>query len=1362
MTKGTSGKPTSFFDFGRPGQTNWWDWLSGRPAAPSAGQNPVGPGPSATLTVTFNSEDAAASNAMGWYNARTGQAGILFADLNDDGRNAAVHAGDTRSLTVLQSDLDAGKIGFFMIPNGASQHSKSALSSPMRFEVGPNGVGRIVIDRNFGGDVVLNGTRGDVLFSNQDYNKGGYDYVSGQVGTNGQTKAQKFGAQSDGSDGILGTMAWDDQAVQPNNCGPDRDFNDVVFTVTKQGSSNQPPSNSAPTDINLSNASINENLAGGVVGTLSTVDPNAGNTHTYTVNDNRFEVAGGQLKLKAGTSLDYEAGSSVQLKITTTDQGGLAYSENFTIAVNNVNEAPVDIALSNLTVSENASGAVVGMLSTTDPDAGNTHTYSVNDNRFEVAGGQLKLKAGTSLDYETQSSIQLKVTTTDQGGLSYSENFTIAVKDVNEAPSNSAPTDISLSNASVNENVLGGAIGTLSTVDPNAGNTHTYTVNDNRFEVVGTQLKLKSTSSLNFEAGSSVQLKITTTDQGGLSYSENFTIAVNDVNEAPVDIALSKLTVDENASGGAVGMLSTTDPDAGNTHAYTVSDNRFEVVGGQLKLKTGTSLDYEAGSSVQLKVTTTDQGGLSYSKNFTIAVNDVNETPGTIVDKDGSVNTVLETAAVGTVVGITASAVDPDAGDSITYSLSNNAGGLFAVDSKTGVVTVAGGLDYETANQHTITVRATDGGGKFSEANFDIKVGDVTQHTVDGYLAGATVFADANGNGTRDAGEAYVITDAFGAFELKANGAPLVMVGGYDIATGLAFQGKLTAQAGSTVITPLTTLMAEFGKAGVPNPTATLASALGLMGVSDFGQLDPIAAATNSIAAFARSSQVLNTVTMVANLITGANPGLGMEQATAAAFAVLASQAADGVLNLNDGATLAQLINGTAGNLGVPALDSQLVADVATVVAASNGAIDDIVTAGGSTDTLLAHITAASIVAQDETSITLKLSGATGDSSELVAGYTDGELTSLIDFAVNHVGNLHGTGTAGTNGNDVINGTAGADIILGGAGKDTLSGGDGNDQLYGDTDDDVLNGGNDEDRLIGGTGNNMLNGGLGADTYIHSGTAADGNDTVMTGDNGVDRVVFGTADLQDLNYQRVGNDLVVGAHHTGGPDFDGSIKVVNHYAGSSIAFVEIDTTHNLDFGANPDVSRFFFTTDLTDGLNNDDAAEVLLGGNAGEIINGNGGYYDAIFGGGGNDVITGGTGGVDNLHGGTGDDQIFADGGDDILSGDAGNDTLDGGAGSDTFLFDLGSSGADTLVAFDKSSDVLSFTGVADKNANGVDLTDLLSLVSAIHDFGLGSDVVVDFSTGASLTFQGAGTAGNMTSSLTALVANPVTQIHVA
>ena len=101
---------------------------------------------------------------------------------------------------------------------------------------------------------------------------------------------------------------------------------------------------------------------------------------------------------------------------------------------------------------------------------------------------------------------------------------------------------------------------------------------------------------------------------------------------------------------------------------------------------------------------------------------------GPISDVDGAADAVAEDAAPGTLVGITASAVDADAtNNAITYSLDNDAGGRFAIDSSSGVVTLAGALDAEIATSHTITVRASSADGSFSTRAFNIVVTDIDE-----------------------------------------------------------------------------------------------------------------------------------------------------------------------------------------------------------------------------------------------------------------------------------------------------------------------------------------------------------------------------------------------------------------------------------------------------------------------------------------------------------------------------------------------------------------------------------------------------------------------------------------------------------
>src|SRR4051812_5163128 len=92
---------------------------------------------------------------------------------------------------------------------------------------------------------------------------------------------------------------------------------------------------------------------------------------------------------------------------------------------------------------------------------------------------------------------------------------------------------------------------------------------------------------------------------------------------------------------------------------------------------------------------------------------------------------VDENSPVGTLVG-TVTGQDP--GDpTLTYTLTNSAGGRFAIDNA-GHITVANGslLDYEQNSAHNVIVRATDPGGLFFEKAFTVAVGDVNPELLAG------------------------------------------------------------------------------------------------------------------------------------------------------------------------------------------------------------------------------------------------------------------------------------------------------------------------------------------------------------------------------------------------------------------------------------------------------------------------------------------------------------------------------------------------------------------------------------------------------------------------------------------------------
>jgi len=475
--------------------------------------------------------------------------------------------------------------------------------------------------------------------------------------------------------------------------------------------------NEGQTGIDLDNATVAENAAGAVIGNLTVSDPDAGDSQSFQLSDNRFEVVGGQLKLKDGVSLDFETDPSVNVTVTATDKGGNSISQLFTIVVGDANEAQTSLSLSGGYVAENAAGAVIGNLTVVDPDAGDSQTFMVSDDRFEVVGGQLKLKDNVSLDFEAEPTVNVTVTATDKGGNSIAEQFTLGVGDVNEAQ-----TALSIDNHLVAENATGAVVGTLNVIDPDAGDSQSFQVSDGRFEVVGDQLKLKSNASLDFETEPQISVTVTATDKGGHEIQQTFTINVVDVNEAQTALTWTGVGVAENAAGAVAGTLWVADPDMGDSQTYAVSDGRFEVVNGQLKLKNGQSLDYETEPSVNLTVTAIDKGGHQIQQVFTVNVADVNEAPTAILLSNSS---VAENAAGATVGKLTTA--DPDAGDTFTYQVSD---ARFEVVN--GALKLKSGVSFDHESEPTVDLKvtSTDSAGHAIQQSFTVNVTNANEAPV--------------------------------------------------------------------------------------------------------------------------------------------------------------------------------------------------------------------------------------------------------------------------------------------------------------------------------------------------------------------------------------------------------------------------------------------------------------------------------------------------------------------------------------------------------------------------------------------------------------------------------------------------------
>jgi uncharacterized delta-60 repeat protein len=519
----------------------------------------------------------------------------------------------------------------------------------------------------------------------------------------------------------------------------------------------------------------------------------------------------GKVTTAVGSSYDVAYSVAIQsdgkIVVAGASYNGNGSDWDFALTRYNVNLAPTDIALSSTSIPENAgANAVVGTLTTTDVNAGNTFTYtlvsgagSIDNAAFNISSNSLQ--ATSSFDFETKSSYTIRIRSTDQGGFFTEKTFTVTVIDINESP-----TNISLSSITIAENLAANTpVGTLNTADPDTGNSFTYALvtgsgdTDNvSFNISANSLR--ATSSFDFETKSSYTVRIRSTDQNGLFVENAFAIQVVNANESPTEIGLSWNMLAENAGfDETVGTFSTTDVDAGNTFTYSLvtgagdaNNASFRVLGSAVVAIS--NFDFETKSNYSIRVRSTDQGGLFVEKMFVITVIDVNEAP---TDISLSSSAIAENAAANTPIG-TLSTADPDAGNSVTYTLVAGSG-----DADNAVFNIAGSilratnsLDFETKSSYTVRVRSTDQGGLFVDKAFTIQVLDVNESPTDINLTSTAIPENAGSNATVgtfstadvDAGNTFVYSLVAGSGDtdngaFNISGSTLRATGSFDFET---------------------------------------------------------------------------------------------------------------------------------------------------------------------------------------------------------------------------------------------------------------------------------------------------------------------------------------------------------------------------------------------------------------------------------------------------------------------------------------------------------------------------------------------------------------------------------------------------
>jgi hypothetical protein len=325
------------------------------------------------------------------------------------------------------------------------------------------------------------------------------------------------------------------------------------------------------------------------------------------------------------------------------------------------------------------------------------------------------------------------------------ESATAATLTLSITAVNDAPSFVKGADQAVLEDVGARTVTSWATVlskgpADEAGQTLNFTISNNNNALFSVQPAVAANGTLTFtpaaNANGSATVTVTLKDNGGIvnggddtSPSQTFTIAVTAVNDAPSFVKGANQTALEDASAQTVTAWATTsstgpaDESEQSITGFIVTNNNNALFSAQPAVAADGTLTFtpapNAIGNATVSVRAQDNGGtanggvdLSPIQTFTITVTPVNDAPSFVKGAD---QTVLEDVGARTVTGwATALSKGPadEAGQTLTFTVSNDNNGLFAVQP---AVAANGTLTFTPAananGSAIVTVFVKDNGG---------------------------------------------------------------------------------------------------------------------------------------------------------------------------------------------------------------------------------------------------------------------------------------------------------------------------------------------------------------------------------------------------------------------------------------------------------------------------------------------------------------------------------------------------------------------------------------------------------------------------------------------------------------------------
>ena len=349
------------------------------------------------------------------------------------------------------------------------------------------------------------------------------------------------------------------------------------------------------------------------IGTVTATDVDTDNSSiAFTVSGSELSITSAGVLTFASTP-DYETKTSYTATVTATD-GTNSTTQSITVNVTDVDDvAPAFSSSATFSAAENQTA--IGTVAATDVD---TSDSSIS---FTVSGSELSITSAGTLtfasapDYETKTSYTAIVTATDDTN-STTQSITVSVTNLND----NSPIFTSSASLSANENQT--TAGTVAASDAD-GNTLSYSISGtdaSSMSINSSSGALTFNSAPDYETKSSYSV-IAAASDGTNSTTQNITVSVVDVNEAPA--FTSSATFSANEKQTSIGTVTATDVES-NTLSYSVTGTDASAITinsstGVLTFNTGP--DYETKSSYSVTVAVTD-GVSSTTQAITISINE--------------------------------------------------------------------------------------------------------------------------------------------------------------------------------------------------------------------------------------------------------------------------------------------------------------------------------------------------------------------------------------------------------------------------------------------------------------------------------------------------------------------------------------------------------------------------------------------------------------------------------------------------------------------------------------------------------------------------------------------------------------------